>query len=258
MSRESRDQAIFDESADQQARKDLLPASAIARESQLLAALRPIWNGVSSLGKIVEVGCGIGAPAKQLDGFYEAYVGIDQSPQMIAAARRFNVGNDRATFLADNIKTAAVAPKTADLILSIGALHHMTDLDSVMVRLHELAKPGARFVAREPQNGNPLIQGMRWVRGKLEGSYSEEQIFFSEKQLMALFRRHHIEDLQIVYQGYFTPPLAQVVMKPQAVFTPLSRLSVQLDEWFNWHMPKSLGKLSFNVAVTGRFGVAGS
>jgi len=122
-----------------------------------------------------------------------------------------------------------------------------------MENLVKIAKPDADFVVIEPQNANPIIQSMRWLRGKIDKGYSEEQIFFSEEELTSLFSRHGLTDLKISYQGYLSTPFAQVVIPPQFITLPLSRLSIRIDEWLQNHLKWGLEKLSFNIIITGKF-----
>jgi len=129
----------------------------------------------------------------------------------------------------------------------------MTELEAVMYSLARIAKPGALLVAVEPQNGNPLLQIMRWIRGIMDPSYSREQVFFTEEYLRGLFVNHGVMNLSVAFQGFFTPPFAQVVMHPQCLIVPLGRAAVQVDYWLNKHLPGSLKKLSFNIVVIGRF-----
>ncbi len=250
---EQRDQALFDQIAAHYARKDVILSSKIARRSQLLTAMTPIFAQTPQLGVVVDVGCGVGAPAVYLSGRYDKYVGIDQSAEMIDAAQIFNQDQTSVEFMAANIKTAVLPSHTADIILSIGALHHMTGLDEVVDKLAQLAKPGAKCVVIEPQNGNPLIQLMRWIRGKIDREYSTEQLFFSEEELVSLLTRNGVSDLEIAYQGFLTPPFAQVVLNPQALFVPLSRLAVRIDDWLAQHLRGPLQKLSFNIVLIGTF-----
>lgn len=251
--KEQRDQALFDQIAAHYARKDVIESSKLARRSQLLTAMTPIFAQTPHLGTVVDVGCGVGAPAAYISGRYDKYIGIDQSPEMINAAQIFNRDQPQAEFMAANVKTAVLPPHTADIILSIGALHHMTGLDEVIDKLAELAKPGAKCVVIEPQNGNPIIQLMRWIRGKVDKGYSTEQIFFSEQELVSLLTRNGVDDLEIAYQGFLTPPFAQVILNPQALFVPLSRLAVRIDNWLARHLRGPLQKLSFNIVLIGTF-----
>jgi ubiquinone/menaquinone biosynthesis C-methylase UbiE len=254
MTREHEDRLLFDRIAAKYARKDVAVSSALARKDQLLTAMRQAADeSVRRWGTIVDVGCGVGAPAHYLQGQYQEYVGIDQSAEMIEAAKIFNREISQARFLADNVKETRVPHHSADVILSIGALHHMTELDKVMESLVSIAKPGAKFVVIEPQNGNPLIQFMRGMRGLVDKGYSREQIFFSESELVDLFTRHGITQLKISYQGYFSTPFAQVIASSNGLLVALSRVSIRMDNWLQSHLRGPLQKLSFDIIITGVF-----
>ena len=250
--KEQKDQALFDRIAWQYARKDLIRSSAISRKRLLLNAVQPLLGQMKSLGVILDIGCGVGAPAKYLQGYYRKYIGIDQSEKMIEAARIFNQGNPRTEFIAGNIKTLKLSGDPADVILSIGALHHMTELDLVMESLCRLARPKGFILAIEPQNANPLIRVMRRVRVWVDKSYSQDQIFFSRDELIDLFQRNGVRNLSFDYLGYFSTPLAEVVLYPQFFFSPLSRMTAGFDSWLINHLPGKLRKFSFKISYSAK------
>jgi SAM-dependent methyltransferase len=253
MEREQADCALFDEIAQCYAKKDVTPSSSLARRNQLLSAIAPVLEKTSSLGVVVEIGCGVGAPALYLADYYERYIGIDQSEGMIEVAVAFNRDMTCAEFIAANVKSENLPQNVADTVLSVGALHHMTPLDEVMASLNRIARPGAFLVAIEPQNCNPLIQVMRWVRGIIDPSYSQEQVFFSIEELKNLFMSHGITELEVDFQGFLTPAFSQVVIPPQVLTVPFVCLAIDIEKWLYSHLPKFLRKLSFNVVVIGRF-----
>ncbi len=253
MTREERDKALFNKIAGNYARKDSCRSSALARRSKLTSILKPVLAMRPNLGTLVDIGCGVGGPAKYLAGNYERYIGIDHSEELIAAARIFNLGNPKADFIAASVKSKELPQNVADVILADGALHHMTELATVMASLARIAKPGAFVVAIEPQNANPFIRGMRWLRGFLDPTYSREQIFFSQGDLRDLFSGAGITDLSFAYQGFFSTPFAEVVMAPQALAVPFSQLASFLDRWLQENLPAAMKRISFNIVATGRF-----
>ena len=248
---EKRDRELFDDIFFSYAKKDILPSTSIPRKALLLAAVEPLLKERNDLGVIVEVGCGVGASARYLRGLYREYTGIDQSGKMIEAARAFNRDNDKAHFVAKNIKDVAdeIPDHSADVILLSGALHHMTELAQVLRRLKRMLTGDGFILALEPQRGNPLIQAMRFIRGLVDKSYSRDQVFFSEKELRDLFSRGGFTGIEVRYLGFLSPPFAQVILRPQAVFAPLGRLTVAMDKRLHKRMPKALRKLSFNIAL---------
>jgi ubiquinone/menaquinone biosynthesis C-methylase UbiE len=250
---EQKDRDLFNDIADKYSRKDYAKSSSIIRQYQLFFALGPVLKTTPKLGTIVEIACGIGAPARYLDGLYEKYVGIDYSEQQNKAGRRFNQGNSKASFVTANIKEVDLPETQADLIFAIGALHHMTEHEKVFAALRRLAKPGAYFVAIEPHRGNVLVQFMRWARAKLDKGYSDDQEYYLEDDLRSLLVKGGLVDIEIAYEGYLSPPLAQVVIPPQFITARLSYIILTIDRFLDRNLPSFAKKLSWNIVARGKF-----
>jgi len=250
---EESDRALFNTIAASYARKDIVRSCSLARRYQLLFAVEPVLRCLGVIDTIVDVGCGVAAPAQYLKGHYRRYMGIDQSEKLIAIARVFNKGNDRAEFAAGNIRSMNLQKAIGDVVLVVGALHHMIGLDNVMESLIQLSKPGGFLVVVEPQDGNPVIQSLRFLRGIVDPSYSREQHFFSRQELVTLLARHGLCDVETVYQGYLSTPFAQVVFPWQGLATPLSKVAIFMDKGFQRYLPKLVRRLSWNIVVRARF-----
>ncbi len=250
---ETKERVLFNQISEQYARKDILPASAAARRFLLSQLIRGLPDDIPRDKTVVDIGCGIGAAAKYLSGYYHRYIGIDQSEKMIETARHFH-SDPRVQFIAGNIKESSQLPaNTADLILSIGALHHMTHLTKVLKSLNHLAKPGAYLLAIEPHRGNPLIGLARLLRKQLDPAYSRDQVFFSEEEMVTLLQQNHITFLKSDFIGFFSTPFAELVLHPQQLFLPLSRLAIRLDNCCHGCLPKFLKRMSFKMAIYGQF-----
>jgi hypothetical protein len=59
--------------------------------------------------------------------------------------------------------------------------------------------------------------------------------------------------VSVALQGFFIPPFAQVILNPQALSVPLSRLADRLDHGLERYLPRPLKRFSFNLVVIGRF-----
>ncbi|NJN55594.1 MAG: class I SAM-dependent methyltransferase [Anaerolineae bacterium] len=116
--RELRDQQLFDQIASAYAHKDETESSVIARQYRVACAVQPILDRMPDLGVVVDLGCGVGAPARYLHGRYQQYIGIDQSAELIAAAERFTQGLPQVQFKMANAKSTELPDNTADVILS--------------------------------------------------------------------------------------------------------------------------------------------
>lgn len=252
MNKELDDQHLFNSIALEYAKKDTVPSTMIARKAQLLAAVKPIFDSKKSLGLVVDVGCGVGTAAKYLKGKYSSYIGIDQSKKEIDLAKSLYKGNPKVKFLAENIKKVKLKEK-ADVILSLGALHHMTNLQKVFQTLKNVAKPEAILLVIEPQKSNLFINLLRTLRKMLDHSYSKDQVYFEEKKLTGIFKRAGLTKIKVDFQGFFTPYFAQVIIPPQIITKYLSTLATFFDSFLN-HLPRALKKIfSFNIIISARF-----
>jgi SAM-dependent methyltransferase len=253
---EESDKGLFDKIAEKYARKDIIESSSGPRRYQLAFAVGPIFKKIPHINTIVEIACGFGASSKYLSGNYEKYIGIDYSEKLIEKAREFYRDNSKAEFIAANIKdiiTSQIYPRSADIILAVGALHHMTDLDEVMKSLANMTNPGAYFIAIEPNRANPIIQAMRWIWARINPSYSKDQVFFSKRELRDLLVRHNFQNIELEYQGFFSPPFAQVIISPQFISVPLSKIAIFLDKIFDRFLPGFLKFLSWTIVVRAEF-----
>jgi 2-polyprenyl-3-methyl-5-hydroxy-6-metoxy-1,4-benzoquinol methylase len=252
VSRQARDQALFDSIALKYAKKDIHPVSRAARESELLCAMAPMLGKPASLGNILDIGCGVGAAARYLKGHYTGYTGIDQSQVMIDIARNLHKDLKNVTFKSAAVQDMDVPNGSFDTVIAIGALHHITELDSCLSSIKKAAKPGAMFMAIEPQNGNLFIQALRSIRTLLDHSYSKEQAFFSEKFLSELLKRNGIHNVSFSYQGILVPPFSQVILDPAWLFAPMERFAARADASLNRLSPGILKRLTFNIVTYAR------
>lgn len=223
--RESRDQALFERVAADYHRKDLLPAHRRARRHRLIQTLR--WVELPTDCSILEIGCGAGFAADYLNGRYSQFLGIDYSEELIGYARKYNTSSG-VRFEVANV-TEFQSEQKFDLILMIGLLHHLDDPEAILTKTSKFLKPEGWVVANEPQSGNPLFQITRNVRMSLDRNYSDEQLQYGKKQLAELFHRAGFAEVQIMPQGLFSTPLAEVAMPLQGLMSPISAALCALD-----------------------------
>lgn len=249
--REEKDRYLFNNIAEAYAKKDFTPSSSIARRYQFFSSYS-LLESKRKWGRVVEIGCGVGMPSEYLKGKYYSYLGIDQSEKAIDLAKYFFKKNSRAKFVAQSI-TNIDNDLNGDLIISLGALHHMVDLKKVFRSLRKIAQPGAQLLIIEPRESNPLINFMRKIRKFIDKSYSKDQVFFEEKELLEIFKRNKMRNIKVDYQGYIMPIFAQIILNPQIIFKYLSLLSTKIDGLINL-CPVSIKKyLAFNIVVVANF-----
>ncbi len=244
--REGKDNQLFNQIASKYGRKDIVPSSSIAREFQLFSLINFIENkfGKKKFDTILEVGCGVGASSKYLEGLYNNYIGIDYSKEFIELAnQRYSKAN--VEYYCSNIKELKIE-KVPDLILGIGVLHHISDIKKAVVGLQKLSTNKTIYAFIEPNSENFIIQMMRVIRTKVDSSYSTDQIFFSRKELEAIFAENGFNSVTTKYEGYLSPPFAQVILRPQFLFKVLSKFSIKIDGYIQKHFNSSI---AWNIMV---------
>ena len=98
--------------------------------------------------RILDLGCGDGFLTQRIAESGATLVGVDSSPQMIAAALERGVDARCASGEALSFE------QEFDAVFSNAALHWMTDQDAVLTGVHRALKPGGRFVAECGGQGN--------------------------------------------------------------------------------------------------------
>ncbi|MGM0932675.1 MAG: class I SAM-dependent methyltransferase [Bacteroidota bacterium] len=227
--REQQDKNLFNTISSKYAEKDIYPISKVARAFQIecmIEFLSKEYN-FSRASRLIEVGCGHGANSEYLSKIYKSFLGVDYSDELIKIAnKRYRTENSH--FVVDNIKEIEKHGKF-DVVVGIGILHHVDNLSEVLEKLKEIGHEKTLYLFYEPQGGNPLIQTLRKLRIKMDSSYSGDQMFFEKKELINKVSNLGFKNIKTRYNGYLTPPFAQVMLKPDFLFRPAVKFSIMLD-----------------------------
>src|SRR5262249_22567772 len=106
---------------------------------------------------VLEVGCGSGALLRLLRRRFPTsrLVGIDTSDALVSLAAR-TVGDD-IRIVNRNIEQGADDLGSFDVIASIDVLHHIQNRRAAIAALRSVARPGAHWVAIEPNIWHPYV-----------------------------------------------------------------------------------------------------
>ena len=98
--------------------------------------------------RILDLGCGEGTLTEKIAAAGTAVLGVDISPEMLAAAK--------ARGLAVRAVSAEALPfdREFDAVFSNAVLHWVQDHDAMLAGVHRALKPGGRFVAEFGGHGN--------------------------------------------------------------------------------------------------------
>ena len=98
--------------------------------------------------RILDLGCGDGTLTMRLMQSGVSVVGVDSSPEMVAAARAHGIDARLADGVALHFETEF------DAVFSNAALHWMRDADAVIGGVRRALKPNGRFVGEFGGHGN--------------------------------------------------------------------------------------------------------
>ncbi len=250
---EKKDRELFNNIADEYARKDIVKSTSLARKDITLRAVKKVISDNKSLGTVLDVGCGAGTQAFHLNGLYKHYIGVDYAEKLIEVGKEITKNLDNVTLLDCNIKNLTIENNSVDTILIVGGLHHMTNFEEIFEVFKRVAKPGANLVAIEPQRENPLIQVLRKIRMKINPGYSSDQKFFTKKEMYQILNDLNVKKPEVEYASFLTQPFAQVVLKPQFLFVPIVKVVIALETLVEKVLPKKLGRLSWCINVYCKF-----
>jgi len=159
-----------------------------------LIALKAFLNKISTIGTIVEVGAGFGrlTPAY----FYRARRSIltDPSAKLLKIAREEFLDRKNIRIIQAGIESLPdkIRPGTADLVIMVRVLHHITNLDEAFPTINRLLTPGGYFILEFPNKMHLKATLGQLFKGNLTFRFD---IFTSDKRSAKAKRQKKISFL---------------------------------------------------------------
>ena len=169
---------------------------------------------------VLEIGCGMGIMANMIAGKIKTnFLGVDLCEPFIAAARR-NFTNPTLSFeVMDFNKAEDFMHKRFDYIIGNGILHHLYyNLDSALVNIRRLLKPGGKMIFLEPNIYNPyvsLIFKNSYFRKK--AALEPTEMAFSKKFITQKLRTAGYKNIKVEYKDFLLPGIPRIFVKPSIV-----------------------------------------
>jgi arsenite methyltransferase len=137
-------QLVFDEKIVEQLEVLYRSRDVLRRRKLVYQAL-----GAAPGDRVLDVGCGPGFYSRELldqVGPEGSVTGIDQSPQMLAVARRRSEGFPNARFEEGDATALPVESGGFDRALSVQVLEYVSDVGTALAEIHRALRPGGRVV----------------------------------------------------------------------------------------------------------------
>ncbi|HVF91086.1 MAG TPA: methyltransferase domain-containing protein [Blastocatellia bacterium] len=153
---------------------------------------------------VLDIGCGNGHHLLALAGDIGRGVGVDLSPAMIEVAQerlRASPRQDNLTFLSDDgEKLAALAERSIDLAICVGALEHMLNKSGVLVNAYRTLKAPGRFFCLTLNGGYFWYEALAPLLG-LETKHLSTDKFLRRDELVRLLTEAGFCRIEV---GYWT------------------------------------------------------
>jgi SAM-dependent methyltransferase len=107
------------------------------------------WLAAKPGERILDLGCGDGQLTHRIAANGATVIGVDTSPEMVAAARELGIVAMEA-----NAELLPFSDSAFDAVFSNAALHWVRDQDAMLAQVRRVLKPGGRFVAEMGGHGN--------------------------------------------------------------------------------------------------------
>lgn len=109
--------------------------------------LRLVFESLASTrgGKVLDVGCGPGVLLNSLAGGRFELFGVDRNPAMIRAAKELTTAQT-LNLVVGQLEQLPLPDNFFDVILALGVLEYLPQLDAGLIEIARVAKPGAVIV----------------------------------------------------------------------------------------------------------------
>jgi ubiquinone/menaquinone biosynthesis C-methylase UbiE len=154
------------------------------------------WLNAKPGEYVLDLGCGDGHLTRRIAESGAHVLGVDASPQMVAAARQRGIEAENA-----KAEELPFRDATFDAVFSNAALHWVRGQNEMLAQVHRVLKPGGRFVAEMGGHGN--IAAIRVAlnavlnRHKLSDRENAENYFPTPESYASRLVKHGFEVEQI-------------------------------------------------------------
>lgn len=186
------------------------------RRAELIAVGARLGPGMRAL----EIGCGTGLFTEMFAHSGANLVAVDISPELLERAQRRGLPAGQVLFLARRFEDCEVEGPF-DAVIGSSVLHHL-DVETAVVKMYHLLRPGGRISFAEPNMLNPQImiqKNVPWIKRRLGDSPDETA--FVRWRLHALLQRVGFVEVEIWPFDWLHP----------ATPTPLIGLVSRLGRW---------------------------
>ena len=204
---------------------------------------------ISTLGKVLEIGCNNGMLSQYLKGYYDFFCGIDIADKAIDFANQRFSEQNKIEFKKLNICTNDSSLGKFDTIIFNSSLHHMPFTNELFQNIRSYSNSNTLIIFLEPHSNNKLFQIARFIRAKIDKSFTEDQNFFVPEKLNLKLDNYGFKVLKNEYYGFLTPAFSEVSFPPEILFRQFAKVFIIIDKFLYKFLPKGVLKFSWKYGT---------
>ena len=162
--------------------------------------------GLATGMRVLEIGCGTGVFTEIFAQAGPKLIGLDICGDLLVKARARNLSINQVSFVESSFERADL-DGPFDAIVGSSILHHLTDTEEILIKIHKLLKPKGVMCFTEPNILNPQVffeRNTRFIRGLL--SYiSDNETAFLRWRLYKLINKIGFTDIKIIPFDWLHP-----------------------------------------------------
>jgi SAM-dependent methyltransferase len=157
---------------------------------------------------VADLGCGTGALLEQLSPFCKQVIGVDNSDDMLAAARQRVSKMRNVDLRQGDLASIPIDDASVDATLCVLTLSYVPEVAAALSEVRRVLKPGGRAV---------VVDVLPHHRDDFRRQMGQTRMGFSEEELTALFRTAGFSSI------HFRPLPPETQAKGPALFCAIAR-----------------------------------
>jgi len=156
--------------------------------------------------RVLEIGCGTGIFTEMFAHAGPQMIALDICGDLLIKARARNLPASQVSFMESSFEQADL-DGPFDAIVGSSILHHLTDIEGILIKIHKLLKPDGVMCFTEPNILNPQVfleRKARFIRG-LFPNVSEYETAFSRRRIYKLINKVGFSEIQIIPFDWLHP-----------------------------------------------------
>jgi ubiquinone/menaquinone biosynthesis C-methylase UbiE len=135
---------------------------------------------------VLDYGAGTGILFPEIDRCGSRYIGLDLSPDMLAAARKLY---PKSLQVCADGSQSPFADNQFDCVVCRGSIHHLPDIESSLKEIFRILRPAGKLFFSEPANDSIINKLVRGRMYRCSDEFHDEDEGFERSEMIPLLKK---------------------------------------------------------------------